>query len=622
MLDVLRRNAGSWVIKIILGFIAVTFIWWGVGSYSERERDVAATVGETKISMGELSEAIGGLERVYRDVYGAALTPEMAKALNFRKQAIDTLIQKTLMLSEARKLGLSASDEEVQREIAATPAFQVNGQFNPEQYQATLKYNRITTSGYEESRRQELTMRKMEGLLAAGAQVPESEARDLFQMTSRKVRLLVVSADPEKIKGVASPTEGEIAARYEQAKENYRIPARVKLLAARFDPAFFARDATVTEAEIRAFHEGNSDRFRDEEQRLVSQIYLPYTKKDKEVVANNAAELLVEAGKGKAEFEKLAKKHSKMKTGESWTRRGDAKPEVAAPLFSAAVDSVVGPIDVGGGILLVRVNRIRFSENLPLSQVRDRVVALLRQEKGKDVAVIKAYEAHTKVSSSKDLKGACATYGISPAETGWIADSKNEKIPPAVLQEALLLPVGEIGPVKTVGDVHYLFQVAAKEESRIPGPADVRDKIAIDVSRGKKRAAAQAELEKILAGAKNASELALGAKKAGLPAVTTALFSPLSDPLPEGLPPSGEARKTLMSLSLKAPVLGKAIDASGRFLAVALADEQKADEKEWAARKEAFLRGAVEQKKGRMIAAYLAERRAKEKVTINPEVLK
>lgn len=622
MLDVLRRNAGSWVIKIILGFIAVTFIWWGVGSYSERERDVAATVGETKISMGEFSEAIGGLEKVYRDVYGAALTPEMAKALNFRKQAIDTLIHKTLMLSEARKLGLSASDEEVQREIAATPAFQVNGQFNPEQYQATLKYNRITTAGYEESRRQELTMRKMEGLLAAGAQVPESEARDLFQMTSRKVRLLVVSADPEKIKGVASPTEGEIAARYEQAKENYRIPARVKLLAARFDPAFFARDATVTEAEIRAFHEGNSDRFRDEEQRLVSQIYLPYTKKDKEVVANNAAELLVEAGKGKAEFEKLAKKHSKMKTGESWTRRGDAKPEVADPLFSAAVDSVVGPIDVGGGILLVRVNRIRFSENLPLSQVRDRVVALLRQEKGKDVAVIKAYEAHTKVSSSKDLKGACATYGISPAETGWIADSKNEKIPPAVVQEALLLPVGEIGPVKTVGDVHYLFQVAAKEDSRIPGPADVRDKIAIDVSRGKKRAAAQAELEKILAGAKNASELALGAKKAGLPAVTTALFSPLSDPLPEGLPPSGEARKTLMSLSLKAPVLGKAIDASGRFLAVALADEQKADEKEWAARKEAFLRGAVEQKKGRMISAYLAERRAKEKVTINPEVLK
>ena len=622
MLDVLRRNAGSWFIKIILGFIAVTFIWWGVGSYSERGRDVAATVGDANISMGELTEATGGLEKAYRDVYGAALTPEMAKALNFRKQALDSLIQKSLLLSEARKLGLSASDDEVQGEIAATPAFQVNGQFSAEQYQGILKYNRITTASYEESKRQEITLKKMEGLLAADAQVPESEAYDLFRLTSRKVRLLIVAADPEKVKGGASPTEGEIAARYEQAKEGYRISARVKLLAARFDPSFFAKDASLTEEEIRTFYEGNADKFRNEEQRLISQIYLPYAKKDKETVAKKAGDLVLEASKGKAEFDKLAKVHSRMKTGETWMRRGDAKPEVAAPLFSAAVDSLVGPIDVGGGILLVRVNRIQFPETLPLPQVKDRVVALLRQEKGKDIAVIKAYEAHTKATASKDMKSACAPFGITPAETGWIGDSKGDKIPNAVVQEALLLPVKEIGPVKTVGDVHYLFQVADKEESRIPALAEVREKVALSVLREKHRAAVRAELEKILAGAKNSSDLAAGAKKAGLPAVTTAFFSPLSDALPENLPPSAEMRKTLLSFSLKAPVHGKAIDASGKFLALALVEEQKADEKEWATRKGAFLRSVAEQKKSQVIAAFLAERRVKEKVTINPEVLK
>jgi len=45
MLSILRRNAGSWAIKIILSFIALTFIWWGVGTYSEQDRNVAATVG-------------------------------------------------------------------------------------------------------------------------------------------------------------------------------------------------------------------------------------------------------------------------------------------------------------------------------------------------------------------------------------------------------------------------------------------------------------------------------------------------------------------------------------------------------------------------------------------------
>src|SRR5512145_206111 len=212
MLDVLRRNAGSWAIKIILGFIAITFVWWGVGTYSEREREIAATVGDETVSMSELAEATAGMEKAYRDVYGASYTPEMAKALNFRKQELDTLVQRTLLLAEARKLGLTASDAEVQREIASTPAFQVNGQFSEERYQSVLSYNRIPTANYEASKRREITLGKMEGLFAANALVPESEARDLFQLRSRKVRLLVVSAEPEKMTGVPPPAEGEISA--------------------------------------------------------------------------------------------------------------------------------------------------------------------------------------------------------------------------------------------------------------------------------------------------------------------------------------------------------------------------------------------------------------------------
>jgi peptidyl-prolyl cis-trans isomerase D len=623
MLDVLRRNAGSWAIKIILGFIAITFIWWGVGTYSERGRDVAATVGEENISMAELSEAAAGLEKTYRDVYGGAFTPEMAKALNFRKQALDSLVQRSILLAEARKLGLAASDAEVQGVIAADPAFQANGQFSEERYRSLLAYNRITTANYEAAKRQEITLKKIEGLLAAGARVPESEARDLFNLTSRKVRLLVVTADPGKMKGVPSPTDGEISANYAQTKENYRVPARVKLLAVRFEPGHFARNTSATEEEIRSFYEGNADRFRTEERRLVSQIYLPYTRKDKEAVAKKAAEILIEAGKGKDDFERLAKKHSRMKSGETWVRRSEARPEVDHALFSAAVDTVAGPIDVGGGFLLVRVNQIRFPESLPLPQVRDRVAALLRHEKGKDLAVIKAYEAHAKAAASKDLKGACAPYGITPSETGWTSEeTKGDAVPPAVLQEALLLPVKEIGPVKTVGDVHYLFQVVAKEDSRIPALSEVRGKVASVVLREKKQAAARSEQEKILAGAKTAAELEQKAKKAGLSVTATGFFPPLSGPYPESLPETGDIRKILLSLSKKAPVYGKTVEAAGRFLALAFVDELRPDEKEWAAKKEGFLRAVAEQKKSQLIEAFIASRRAQAKVEINPEALK
>ena len=191
MLSVLRRNAGSWAIKIILSFIALTFIWWGVGTYSEQGRNVAATVGGEAITTNELAEAVAGLEKTYREVYGAAFTPEMAKALNLKKQAMDSLIQRKLLLEEAAKMGLSATDEEVQREISAIPAFQQNGQFRDDLYRSVLSYNRVNPAEFEATKRIEITLKKVEGLLTAGALVPETEAKELFRVASRKIRLLV-----------------------------------------------------------------------------------------------------------------------------------------------------------------------------------------------------------------------------------------------------------------------------------------------------------------------------------------------------------------------------------------------------------------------------------------------
>src|SRR5512134_3960832 len=113
MLSILRRNAGSWAIKIILTFIALTFIWWGVGTYSERDRNVAATVGGETITANELSETVAGLEKTYREVYEGAFTPEMAKSLDLEGQAMEFLVQGKLLLGQAAAMGLSATDDEL-----------------------------------------------------------------------------------------------------------------------------------------------------------------------------------------------------------------------------------------------------------------------------------------------------------------------------------------------------------------------------------------------------------------------------------------------------------------------------------------------------------------------------
>ncbi|MGE5285083.1 MAG: SurA N-terminal domain-containing protein [Actinomycetota bacterium] len=622
MLSILRRNAGSWAIKIILSFIALTFIWWGVGTYSERGRNVAATVGGETITMIELADAVSGLEKSYREVYGAAFTPEMAKALNLKQRAMDSLVQRRLLLEEAAKMGLSATDEEVRLEIAAVPAFQQNGQFRDDLYRSVLSYNRVTPAEFEASKRVEITLKKLEGLLGAGALVPDTEAKELFRITSRKIRLLVVTDDPGKAK-VDAPNEGEILAKYEEAKERFRTPARVKLAIAAFTPDRFGREVQPSEAEIKAFYEANSDRFRTEERRLVSRIVLPFGKKDRDAVRKRAEEILVKASKGKAEFDAQAKAFARGKGGEAWLSRKEAGDALSGPLFQAAVDTVVGPVELSGSFVLARVNRIRFPEALPLSQVRDRVVEQIRQEKGKDLAVVKAYEAQPKAAAAKSVKATAAAFGVPVVETGWVGAEGTPGVPAALAQDALLLPSGEVGPVKTLGDTDYLFQVTAKEDSRVPPLAEVRDKIVAEVVRGKKVSAARATLLKILADSNSAAELEANARKAGIPSSVTAGFAPLSEPLPEALAGAGDLRKDLSSLSAKAPISRKVYPGrDGNLLAVAYSGEQLASDAEWAQKKAAFLRELAERKKSAMLEGLLSDRRKSAKVEINPEALK
>jgi len=622
MLSILRRNAGSWAIKFILSFIALTFIWWGVGTYSERDRNVAASVGGEKITSSELAEAVAGIEKSYRDVYGSSFTPEMAKALNLKKQAMDSLIQRKLLLAEAAKMGLSATDAEVRQEIAAVPAFQQNGQFRDDLYRSVLSYNRVTPAEFEASKRVDITLKKVEGLLAAGALVPETEAKELFRIAQRKIRLLVVSADPGKAKTDA-PTEEEILAVYERSKERFRTPARVKLAVAAFTPGLFAREVHPSESEIKAFYDSNSDRFRTEEQRLVSRIVLPFGKKDRDAVRKKAGEILAKASKGKAEFDAQSKADSRGKGGETWLARKEAGPELSGPLFQAAVDTVVGPIELPGSFVLARVNRIRFPEALPLSQVRDRVVEQIRHEKGKDLAVVKAYEAQPKAVAAKGVKAAAAAFGVPVEETGWVGAEGTAGSPAALVQDALLLPPGEVAPVKTVGDVHYLFQVTAKEDSRVPPLSEVRGRIVAEASREKKAAAAMAALQQVLATSNTAAELEANARKAGLSSSLTGAFAPLPGPLPEALAGAGDLRKDLSALSAKAPVSRKVYQGrEGNPLAVAFYGEQLPSDAEWTRMKADFLKGLAERKKSAMIEAFLSDRRRGVKVEIHPEALK
>ncbi len=182
---------------------------------------------------------------------------------------------------------------------------------------------------------------------------------------------------------------------------------------------------------------------------------------------------------------------------------------------------------------------------------------------------------------------------------------------------------GEFGPVRTLGDTHHLFQVLAREESRIPPLADVRAQVIVLAARDRRAAAARAALQRAVSASKTAAELEANAKKAGISTEATDWFAPLADTLPGELARTKDARKDLTLLSAKAPVSSKIYPGGGgRLLAVAFIEERPAGDADWAGKRSAFLGGMREQEKSSLIQAFLADRMKQWKVEIKPEALK
>ncbi len=308
----------------------------------------------------------------------------------------------------------------------------------------------------------------------------------------------------------------------------------MRIAVASFTPARFGRDIPLSDAEVKAYYEGNSERYRTEEQRLVSRIVLPYTPQNRDAVRKKASDALVEATKGRPQFEAAAKKLSARKTGEEWVTRKEAGPELAGVLFSAPADTIVGPVDVKGTFVLAHVSRIRFPETLPLAQVRDRVVEQLRQEKGKDLATIKAYEAHPKAVSGKSLAKTAAEYGVKVSETGWVGAEGSPEVPPVVAQDALMIPAGEVGPVKTLGDSHYLSRCWRRRNpgSRRSEKSAARSPPWPPATGGSRRLAPRSSRRS--SASKTAAELEANARKAGLVRRPDRLVRPARRHAPRG----------------------------------------------------------------------------------------
>jgi peptidyl-prolyl cis-trans isomerase D len=149
---------------------------------------------------------------------------------------------------------------------------------------------------------------------------------------------------------------------------------------------------------------------------------------------------------------------------------GNSK-EVKDAIFGQRPDEVSLPIHTDRGYLIVAVRGVLPAHQGTLDEVRDRVIAELKQQKSTDIARQKADDLEKRLKSGEKFETAAKTLGLDPktsdlfARNGSITDAASGK----QLSAAFQMKPGDVGPPLNLGSNWFVYRLLEKQE---PNPAD------------------------------------------------------------------------------------------------------------------------------------------------------
>lgn len=464
MLKVLRENVKylSWILWVIIAiFIIFIFVDFGGGIGSGRSgggENVAATVGQETISRLEFQRALANVQENYRQTYGEKFTPEMEKQMHLPLMVLNRLVQDRILTDEARRLGLTVSDEEVRQRILSTFKDE-QGRFVGEPiYNQYLQSQHTTADAFEREQRDELLRQKLVQVLRAGLYVSEQEVERTYrdQVEHAKIRYVQMS------RGAGQPpavSPADVQAYYNAHKDEWKLPEQREVAYVLVENGKLQAQNKPSDQEVRGYYDAHQDELKQDEQAHVRQVLVAVNDQRNEAAAKARADEAKKRLDGGQDFGKVAAELSD--DASSKDRGGDMGffghnrnvKEFEDAAFAAPLHKLVGPLRSPLGYHLFEVLEKKPGGVRPFAEVSQQLADQLAAERAKTLgeSKIKALAeriAQAKPKTADDLQAAVkgdpdATFAASPkfGQNDWIPGIGRQ---PAVASTLFAMKKGEV----------------------------------------------------------------------------------------------------------------------------------------------------------------------------------
>lgn len=629
MLGLFRKHATSWLIKVAFGLIVIVFVFWGGYSYKMKEENKVAAVDDTYISTGEYDRAYSNLVDMYRRQLGGAFSDEMLKGMNLKKQALDMLIERYVLRKASQQMGFAASEQEIQQRIFEFPVFLQDGKFDRRRYVALLQQNRLTPEMFEHQIADEISVQKVESFIKRRAIVTDDEIRGDFDFTFGRVRLAYALFDPKSYEGQVKVDSDALMAYYQNHLDDYKDPEKRKFAYVLLKFADLGQSVAVTDAQVQRDYEDNLEKYHQDAEVKARHILFELKEDAPEAevakVKAEAEKVLAEARKG-ADFGQLATKYSKdsgsaKQGGElGWFTKEKMVPEFSEAAFALKPGEISDLVRTQFGFHIIKVEDARPEKTKSLEEVKSEIVAAIREEKGREIALDKARALGDMAFAQKDLDKAAKAQNLtvtSPEGAGFTQTDKIpglEAAPPTVMGKLFKLQDKEVSDVIDVGFGYAVFQVLAIQPPQPKPFESVKDAVEKSYKAEQARAAAQAKATELLDAAKKGGSLEEAAKAAGAEVKQTGLFSRRQPD--KDLKFKGEGLNTVLQLQPGQPFPEAPVQELGNRYVVCQLLAREAPDADFEKERPTIAKRIQQQKENILWQSWLAGEKEKAKVRI------
>ncbi len=387
MLQNLRDKAQGWIAWIIIGMIAITFILFGTENFFRNNgpRNTVADVQGTQITAQELDMAYKRYLNQSGNETVAQLEPNFVK-----KELLQSMIDETIMMSDAYKMGFTISPQRIGLMLNSIPFFMKDGQFSADAYHRFLMNSGYTDQSFQDYLKTALIKQQLEqGLMqTAFSLTPDLDVLVKYILQKRDFRYITIDRAP--LEKDVKITDEAIKAYYDQHLADFKTNEEVALEYVVLSLPEIMKEYQPKEEDVKTYYSENAASFNEPQRVQVEHILVALPKSADEKAQAEAkakiAQVQEKLKKGES-FEALAKTYSDDKASNQnggqleWIAKGEMIPEFENAAFALQKKGDVSePVRTEFGIHLIKLLDKQQAKSRSFEAVKDEIVSKMQHE--------------------------------------------------------------------------------------------------------------------------------------------------------------------------------------------------------------------------------------------------